>query len=216
MAFPVRRSSSSNSGSGSDLGRRIADQVRSSVQRSAPAQRASPARSSFPEGFPFNQSRDVFEPKRPAAPVSLGTPAAPPAPPASSTGLDSTGDSAQVDGWIASAEEKMGRDFTAEEEEAIRIVAYYESRNDPNAVNDFDANAQAGNPSKGLMQVTVSNFNAYNPGGNIMDPVDNIVAAVRYADERYGGIDKSKGVVDLKNGGATDPYGGWNGGYTWY
>jgi hypothetical protein len=131
--------------------------------------------------------------------------------------LDSgAGDNAQVDQWILQAEQKMGRNFTAEEERAIRVIAYHEARNDPSASNDWDVNAQQGNPSQGLMQVTQSNFQQYNPGGNIFDPVDSIIVAVRYSDERYGGSDKSKGYVDWKNGGATDPYGGWNGGYTWY
>lgn len=189
-------------------------------------------RSSVTASITSSRNRDAFEPRAPSAPVNLSggapvrpaspgsslAPAAnPTAPTSAPTGtLDTTGDSAQVDSWIAQAEQKMGRDFTADEENAIRTIAYYESRNDPSASNDFDANAQAGNPSQGLMQVTQSNFNTYNPGGNIFDPVDSIIAAVRYSDERYGGIDKAKGVVDLKNGGATDPYGGWNGGYTWY
>lgn len=192
-------------------------------------------RNSVNSSISSSRNRDVFQAAPPSGPVNLtgsapvrpvtpgssptptATPTAAPAPTSAPSGsLDSTGDSAQVDSWISQAEQKMGRDFTAAEEDAIRTIAYYESRNDPSASNNFDANAQAGNPSQGLMQVTQSNFNTYNPGGNIFDPVDSIVAAVRYSDERYGGIDKAKGVVDLKNGGATDPYGGWNGGYTWY
>ena len=195
-------------------------------------------RNSVNSSISSSRNRDVFEPRAPSGPVNISgsapvRPATPgaslaptarptatptaPAPSSAPTGsLDSTGADPQVDSWIAQAEQRMGRDFTADEENAIRTIAYYESRNDPSASNDWDANAQAGNPSQGLMQVTQSNFNTYNPGGNIFDPVDSIIAAVRYSDERYGGIDKAKGVVDLKNGGATDPYGGWNGGYTWY
>lgn len=222
-ASPVRHSSPSRSGS-SDLGSRIASHVQSAVKGGSTSSLHDQIRSSM--------ASDRFETPRPSpvnlnggvAPVSSAPPATRPTPSsaapvgsAAPTGsLDSTGDSAQVDGWIKEAEAQMGRDFTAEEEEAIRVVAYHESRNDPSASNNFDANAQAGNPSQGLMQVTQSNFQSYNPGGDIFNPVDSIVAAVRYSDERYGGIDKSKGYVDYKNGGATDPYGGWNGGYTWY
>ncbi len=231
MTFPIRSSSSpSRRGPSPDLGRQIADRVHSAVRGGAPSAGSAlhaqirsgiHTRDSFEPGItsrpPVNLSGAPAPVSRPT-PTSPGSPAAPvtPTTPSSSTGLDSTGDSAQVDGWIAEAEQRMGRDFTAEEEQAIRTIAYYESRNDPSAVNGFDANAQAGNPSEGLMQVTRSNFQTYNPGGDPFDPVDSIIAAVRYSDERYGGIDKSKGVVDLANGGATDPYGGWNGGYTWY
>ncbi|MBK7862126.1 MAG: transglycosylase SLT domain-containing protein [Archangiaceae bacterium] len=113
----------------------------------------------------------------------------------------------------------MGRDFTAEEEEAIRIVAYHESRNDPSAINNRpdDVNAQIGDNSVGLMQVTRSNFARYVPGGDPYDPVDSIIAAVRYSDERYGGIDRSKGVVDYQSGAPhQNPYGESNDNYTWY
>ena len=232
MTFPIRSPSSSPSRSSgsSNLGAQIAGKVHSAIQGGAKST-GGDLHAQLRAGM---NSRDVFEPAsrtRPpvnlsgttsptvgASPPASGSTSAPISPTSgtSSTGLDSAGDSAQVDGWIAEAEQRMGRDFSAEEEEAIRTIAYYESRNDPNAVNNFDANAAAGDNSEGLMQVTRSNFQTYNPGGNPFDPVDSIIAAVRYSDERYGGIDKAKGVVDLANGGATDPYGGWNGGYTWY
>jgi hypothetical protein len=234
---PASRSASpARAPSHSELGSRISSQVQSAVKGGAPS-----STSSLHSQIRSSINSDRFEPSSKPAPVNLsgGIPPAsprptssaqPPTSPAPTSGTPPTsgttapsgeldsgpGDSAEVDGWIKQAETKMGRDFTAEEEEAIRVVAYYESRNTPGASNDFDANAQSGNPSQGLMQVTQSNFQNYNPGGNIFDPVDSIIAAVRYSDERYGGIDKSKGYVDYKNGGATDPYGGWNGGYTWY
>lgn len=238
MSFSPIGSSSSRP-SVSSMHDRISSQVRSSV--SAPSAQTSAAaheqirnrimQDSFEDSRPSPMSLDGGV-SRPQPSTSLnGTPATPrpsapdsfspemtDVPSTTPTGeLDSgPGDNAQVDGWILEAEQRMGRNFTAEEEEAIRVVAYHESRNDPSASNDWDMNAQQGNPSQGLMQVTQSNFQQYNPGGNIFDPVDSIIAAVRYSDERYGGIDKSKGYVDYKNGGATDPYGGWNGGYTWY
>lgn len=65
-----------------------------------------------------------------------------------------------------------------------------ESGGDPNAINNWDSNAQAGHPSKGLMQTIDSTFQAYMlPGhGNIWNPVDNMLASIRYQLARYGTI----------------------------
>ena len=68
-------------------------------------------------------------------------------------------------------------------------IAMRESGGDPNAVNNWDSNAKAGHPSKGLMQTIDSTF-ASNmlPGhGDIWNPVDNAIAAIRYIEGRYGG-----------------------------
>ncbi|MFJ7242819.1 transglycosylase SLT domain-containing protein [Streptomyces olivaceus] len=64
-----------------------------------------------------------------------------------------------------------------------------ESGGNPNAVNNWDSNAKAGNPSKGLLQVILSTFNAYAgkyKSKGQLDPYANIYAAVRYARSRYG------------------------------
>lgn len=63
-----------------------------------------------------------------------------------------------------------------------------ESGGNPRAINLWDSNAQAGHPSKGLMQTIDSTFNAYAfPGHNdIWNGFDNILAALNYAKHRYG------------------------------
>ncbi|MBZ6252196.1 transglycosylase SLT domain-containing protein [Streptomyces olivaceus] len=64
-----------------------------------------------------------------------------------------------------------------------------ESGGNPNAVNNWDSNAKAGNPSKGLLQVILSTFNAYAgkyKSKGQLDPYANIYAAVRYARSKYG------------------------------
>jgi phage-related protein len=64
-----------------------------------------------------------------------------------------------------------------------------ESGGNPNAINNWDINAQHGDPSRGLMQVIGSTFAAYHVPGtsfNIYDPLANIAAAINYAMHRYG------------------------------
>ena len=65
-----------------------------------------------------------------------------------------------------------------------------ESNCNPSAINLSDINAKRGDPSRGLMQVIGSTFNAFHcPGtsGNIFDPLANMCASARYIKSRYGG-----------------------------
>ncbi|MCQ8774197.1 transglycosylase SLT domain-containing protein [Streptomyces telluris] len=64
-----------------------------------------------------------------------------------------------------------------------------ESGGDPNAVNNWDSNAAAGDPSKGLLQVIGSTFNAYaGPYRSLgqFHPVASLYAGLSYAIDRYG------------------------------
>jgi SLT domain-containing protein len=64
-----------------------------------------------------------------------------------------------------------------------------ESCGNPNAVNNWDSNAAAGNASRGLMQVIPTTFKANHVKGtsnNILDPLANMAAAARYIKRRYG------------------------------
>lgn len=66
-----------------------------------------------------------------------------------------------------------------------------ESGGNPNAINNWDINAQRGTPSKGLMQVIDPTFRSYaRPGysSNIYDPLSNILASIRYTVSRYGSL----------------------------
>lgn len=66
-----------------------------------------------------------------------------------------------------------------------------ESGGNPNVTNNWDINAQRGDPSRGLMQTIGSTFRAYHfPGTswNIFDPLANILASMRYALARYGSL----------------------------
>ncbi|WP_433869567.1 transglycosylase SLT domain-containing protein [Saccharopolyspora sp. CA-218241] len=92
--------------------------------------------------------------------------------------------------------------------EAIRTIIMHESGGDPDVVNSWDSNALAGTPSKGLMQTIEPTFESFAlPGhGDILDPVDNIVAATRYAIERYGSLSNVPGVLGVSSGGSYQGY----------
>jgi WXG100 family type VII secretion target len=90
----------------------------------------------------------------------------------------------------------------------IWMIIKHESGGNPHAINNWDSNAAKGTPSKGLMQTIDPTFNSHKlPGhGDIYNPVDNIIAGVRYAIERYGSVSNVPGVVGMKTGGGYRGY----------
>ncbi|MFI7668776.1 transglycosylase SLT domain-containing protein [Nocardia sp. NPDC049526] len=124
------------------------------------------------------------------------------------TGAMPTGDVAE---WIKKAKAKlieMGYSPDQIDERALAMIIEHESGGNPLIVNDWDSNAAAGHPSKGLMQTIDSTFNAYKAPGheNIYDPVDNIIAGTRYAIDRYGSLSNVPGVAAVNSGGAYQGY----------
>lgn len=76
-------------------------------------------------------------------------------------------------------------------ETGLNTLITRESGWNPDAVNLTDSNAAAGDPSKGLAQTTGSTFSEYHVPGtsdNILDPVANVAAAIKYIEARYGSI----------------------------
>jgi hypothetical protein len=99
------------------------------------------------------------------------------------------GASGSLASWITSAELITGTPLSWGA--AIQRRIMFESGGNPNAINLWDSNAMAGDPSRGLMQTIGSTFNAYHQPGtssNIYDPVANIAAALNYIKSRYGTI----------------------------
>ena len=146
------------------------------------------------------------EPARPGAPApsrpdGQGTPA--PSRPA--------GVSDQVWQWMQEAIRILEQDnipASKLDPKAIATIIQHESSGDPNAVNHWDSNAKAGDPSQGLMQITGANFRKFSlPGhGDILNPVDNIVASCRYAIANYGSLDRVPGVEATGQGATYTPY----------
>jgi LysM repeat protein len=109
--------------------------------------------------------------------------------------------------WIAQAQAILrakGVPASKMNAQDIALIIRRESGGNPNAQNNWDSNAKKGTPSIGLMQTIGPTFNAYKlPGhGNIRNPVDNIIAGVRYAIARYGSISNVPGVRNVHNGRA--------------
>ncbi|WP_307831791.1 transglycosylase SLT domain-containing protein [Prauserella cavernicola] len=116
-----------------------------------------------------------------------------------------------VEGWIWNAISIMqskGVPVSKADTGAIRTVIEKESSADPNAINLWDSNAVKGTPSKGLMQTIDPTFNSYKLPGydNIYDPVDNIIAGVRYTLARYGSFAEHPGLASMAGGGGYRGY----------
>ncbi|OEV14156.1 transglycosylase family protein [Streptomyces nanshensis] len=101
-----------------------------------------------------------------------------------------------LDGWIREAMDVMRQHNIPGSYDGIKRNIIRESGGNPNAVNNWDINAQNGTPSKGLLQTIQPTFDAYHVAGtanSMTDPVANIVAACNYAADKYGSIDNVNG-----------------------
>jgi SLT domain-containing protein len=109
--------------------------------------------------------------------------------------------------WIKTALGIIHKD-TKSNERYVNTMALHESGGNPKAINNWDSNARAGHPSKGIMQTIDSTFNAYSIKGHkdIWNPVDNIIAGTRYALSRYGSLSNVPGIKSMHNGGGYKGY----------
>lgn len=103
---------------------------------------------------------------------------------------------------------------------ALSTIAMHESGGNPSAVNNYDINAQNGDPSRGLFQTIGATFARYAlPGhGNIFSGIDNTAAAIGYIRARYGDVFHVPGIMALAAGqpyvgyanGTNNAPGGWS------
>ncbi|WP_280272207.1 transglycosylase SLT domain-containing protein [Nocardia wallacei] len=100
--------------------------------------------------------------------------------------------------------QQHGYDVRQIDPSAIAAIIQHESSGNPHAINLWDSNAAAGHPSKGLMQTIDPTFNAYALPGHrdIWNPVDNIIAGVRYSIARYGSVSDVPGIAQMRAGGS--------------
>ncbi|TXS45622.1 lytic transglycosylase [Streptomyces sp. uw30] len=97
-----------------------------------------------------------------------------------------------LDGWIREALDIMKKHDIPGTYNGLHKNIMRESSGNPNAINNWDINAQNGVPSIGLLQVIKPTFDAYHVPGTAKsqyDPVANLTAAANYAADRYGSID---------------------------
>ncbi|MGW0827281.1 transglycosylase SLT domain-containing protein [Streptomyces sp. NPDC002845] len=101
-----------------------------------------------------------------------------------------------LDGWIRESLDIMAKHKIPGTYDGLYRNIIRESSGNPNAINNWDINAQNGVPSIGLLQVIKPTFDAYHVPGTAWsqyDPVANITAAANYAADRYGSIDNVNG-----------------------
>lgn len=98
------------------------------------------------------------------------------------------GNNHSLDGWIAKALGLMGLPQALAT--GVKTIIMHESGGNPNAINNWDSNAAAGNPSQGLMQTIPSTFRACVlpslANRSITDPVANITAGIRSMIAHHG------------------------------
>ncbi|WP_328680205.1 transglycosylase SLT domain-containing protein [Streptomyces sp. NBC_01261] len=102
-----------------------------------------------------------------------------------------------LDGWIRESLAIMAQKGIPGTYNGIYRNVIRESSGNQYAINNWDSNAVAGTPSKGLLQVIDPTFNAYHVAGTSFDPYDpvaNITAACNYAAAVYGSIDNVYGA----------------------
>lgn len=114
--------------------------------------------------------------------------------------------SAGVEQWRGLAKKALQMEGQYSEANLNRLLYQMqtESGGNPNAVNNWDINAQNGVPSKGLLQVILPTFKAYARPGydkSQTDPLSNILASIRYAVSRYGSLASAYRGVGYANGG---------------
>ncbi|RKH21782.1 lytic transglycosylase [Corallococcus praedator] len=125
--------------------------------------------------------------------------------PTEAAGASGEAPQGQVGDWIKQAQKLLAAaGIPADKMNAqdIAKIVEHESSGNPSAINLTDQNAKDGHPSIGLMQTIQPTFDAFKLPGHddIRNPVDNIVAAVRYAVDRYGSVSNTPGIKGLNGG----------------
>jgi hypothetical protein len=97
-----------------------------------------------------------------------------------------------LDGWIAQARDILAKDGDkVPSADSIRARAMTESSGNPLAENHWDSNEALYGGTYGLIQTIKPTFAQWALPGhtNILNPVDSIIAGVRYANDRYGSFE---------------------------
>ena len=108
---------------------------------------------------------------------------------------------------VIKALKKNGFEASASQVSAWMKVIARESNGDPSVVNNWDANARMGIPSKGLVQTIQPTFDAYKFTGhnNPLNGYDDLLAGIHYMKAKYGSgasaFARVSGPEGYENGG---------------
>lgn len=118
-------------------------------------------------------------------------------------GFRAAGTGVQQWAGVATQALKMTGQYSPANLSRLLMQMKSESGGNARAINNWDSNARRGTPSKGLMQVIDPTFRAYRMPGynNIWNPLDNILASIRYATSRYGSLARAYRGVGYATGG---------------
>src|SRR5699024_7988554 len=109
-----------------------------------------------------------------------------------------------VQRWAGTATKalKMTGSYSASNLQKLLYQMKTESNGNPRAINNWDINARRGTAYKGLIQVIDPKFAEYKKPGynNIWNPLDIILASIRYALARYGSLSRAYRGVGYKQG----------------
>ncbi|MEY9962130.1 hypothetical protein ABIA33_000151 [Streptacidiphilus sp. MAP12-16] len=144
---------------------------------------ATPAKAVIPATRPA--TRLAAKPAKPAQPAKHAQPAKP-AQPAKKTYAN------DLNGWVAQARDLLAQHGDAVPSAgAIEARALTESSGNPRAENHWDGNQALYGGTYGLIQTIRPTFEEWSLPGHkdILNPVDSIIAGVRYANDRYGSFD---------------------------
>ncbi|MHA6765160.1 transglycosylase SLT domain-containing protein [Streptacidiphilus sp. PAMC 29251] len=97
-----------------------------------------------------------------------------------------------LEGWISEARAVLAAHGDhVPNAHAIKARAMTESSGNPRAENHWDGNQALYGGTYGLIQTIKPTFAEWSLPGHkdILDPVDSIIAGVRYANDRYGSFD---------------------------
>jgi soluble lytic murein transglycosylase-like protein len=105
-----------------------------------------------------------------------------------------------VDAWIDEAIARTG--VPTSWAPGLKTIAQHESSLNPAAANLSASNGDLAKTPLGLMQMLPSTFAAHAQAGrgDILDPVDNLTAAIDYIKDRYGDPASTPGLAALARG----------------
>ncbi|WP_051836515.1 LysM peptidoglycan-binding domain-containing protein [Streptomyces sp. NRRL WC-3742] len=156
-----------------------------------PAAATEPAPALCPVTAPASDTVTASEPTpEPSAPASEEP--ADPAPATDEPAAPSTGYSNDLPGWIEEARDILrANGDLVPSAAAIEHRAMAESSGNPLAENHWDSNEAAYGGTYGLLQTIRPTFDTYALPGHrdILNPVDSIIAGVRYANAKYGSFE---------------------------